>query len=383
MSTKEDEFAVKEFTLKREEYYKVFFQNTSIRGSEWDSGVGKMVKSSRYPFSRPTRFPDLAMELEDKSGNILGSKLLFQENDDRLFTKVDLTPKSSLLSKLSSKEEIIEEHYPDWRGNSVSHSANLKYLSVNYHTSIRSVRGIGQRNLHSGFFNPVEVYDNGHVGVAHLTMPKFFLRFSEKGMSNSSVFRVSITLPYETTKNITSVKLHWLDDSWINSNLTLGSLKPKDITSASYDFDSLSSGRTGLGFKYVENDLIVTEVTEGSPSAKTRKIKTGDHILRFANPVGLMKQNFNSPLHWQPFGKLDKKNAMETFENDQYGRGRLFWDYKDLSDIANSIEKKTTPLEIIPELSLSGPPDTYVYLLIKPAQNPAECLIVPVKRKGL
>jgi hypothetical protein len=32
---------------------------------------------------------------------------------------------------------------------------------------------------------------------------------------------------------------------------------------------------------------------------------------------------------------------------------------------------------------LSGPPDTYVYLLIKPASAPTERVIVPILRKKL
>ena len=51
------------------------------------------------------------------------------------------------------------------------------------------------------------------------------------------------------------------------------------------------------------------------------------------------------------------------------------------SQISDAVKEETAPLEMIPELLFSGPPDTFIYLLMRPKANPNERVIVPIRRK--
>ena len=76
-------------------------------------------------------------------------------------------------------------------------------------------------------------------------MPKFFFRYKDTGMSNSHVFKTTLTLPYEDTKRIKKVNLFCLDDSYMNSHNSKGSLKPDDKTRTIKE-EALLTGKTGL-----------------------------------------------------------------------------------------------------------------------------------------
>jgi hypothetical protein len=52
-----------------------------------------------------------------------------------------------------------------------------------------------------------------------------------------------------------------------------------------------------------------------------------------------------------------------------------------VTQIKNTIDKDAAPLELVPELLTSGPPDTFIYLLIRPKANPNDRVIVPIRRK--
>ena len=135
----------------------------------------------------------------------------------------------------------------------------------------------------------------------------------DEGMSNSNVFKTTLTLPYKDTKKIKRVNLFWLDDSYLNSHNENGSLKPDDKT-RTFDEESKLSGKTGLSFKYSENDLLVDQIVPNSPASRTGKIAPGDTILGFANPADLDETSYEGPIHWDPFSKLDYASTKENFD---------------------------------------------------------------------
>ena len=215
-------------------------------------------------------------------------------------------------------------------------------------------------------------------------MPKFFFD-DQKGMSNSNVITIKLTIPYKDTKRIKKVNLFWLDDSYMNSRIKTGSLVPGDDRNDKYSDEALLSGKTGLSFKYSENELLVDQVAPNSPADSTGKIAPGDILLGFANPEDLDEQSSDGPIHWDPFSKLDKKNAKENFSE-------YFSDFKYqyslssstvVSQIQEALEEDAAPLELVADLLTSGPPDTFVYLLIRPKAKPNERVIVPIRRKVL
>jgi hypothetical protein len=203
-------------------------------------------------------------------------------------------------------------------------------------------------------------------------------------MSNSHVFKATLTLPYKDTKKIKKVNLFWLDDSYMNSHNTHGSLKPDDET-RTFDEESKLSGKTGLSFKYSDNDLLVDQIVPNSPASRTGKIAPGDTILGFANPADLDETSTESPIHWDPFSKLDYPSTKENFE--KYVRDYKYDYFSNVSSVASQIcdavKNETAPLEMIPELLFSGPPDTFIYLLMRSKAKPDKRVIVPISRKVL
>ena len=382
-STKEDEFAVKVYTLKGDEYYKVFYQNNQYHGWEWDSNKNAFKPKNDGSRTRPTVFPYLVIELVDESGTPLGSRLI--EGWDALVSDYNPVPATSLLAKLNSSKTIEPKEYdPANQGTLTFNSRSYgqkKFYEISY---CRTNLSGGMERCYTGFFDPIK-RDNGKVGSAHLTMPKFFFWHEDKGMSNSHVFKTTLTLPHEDTKRIKKVNLFWLDNSYMNSHNTNGSLKPDDKTRVIKE-EARLSGKTGLSFKYTENDLTVDQVAPNSPADSTGKIAPGDIVLGFANPADLDEQVHNGPIHWDPFSKLDKKNAKENFSEYfhdfeyQYG---LRGSSTVIPQIKKAIEEDTAPLELVADLLTSGPPDTFVYLLIRPKANPNERVIVPIRRKVL
>ena len=168
----------------------------------------------------------------------------------------------------------------------------------------------------------------------------------------------------------------------MNSHNENGSLKPDDKT-RTFDEESKLSGKTGLSFKYSDNDLLVDQIVPNSPASRTGKIAPGDTILGFANPADLDEQVHNGSIHWDPFSKLDYASTKENFEE-------YVGDYKSdyfsnvstvASQICDAVKEETAPLEMIPELLFSGPPDTFIYLLMRPQSKPTERVTVPIRRK--
>ena len=388
-STKEDEFSVLVYTLKGDEYYKVFYQNNDYTRWVPTNDYSKMVSDGSGAQTRPTVFPYLVIELVDESGTPLGSRLI--EDWDALVSEYNPAPATSLLAKLNSSKTMEPKEY---------NPAGSRYL----HSKLK--RGYKQKDFHqvsrfaskpelprgmpsfTGFFEPIEIRNNGKVGCAHLTMPKFFLdNYEDKGMSNSHVFKTTLTLPHEDTKRIKKVNLFWLDNSYMNSHNTKGSLKPDDKTRGIKE-EALLSGKTGLSFKYTENDLIVDQVAPNSPADSTGKIALGDTVIGFANPADLDEKSYDGPIHWDPFSKLDKKNAKENFSNyfSSFARNYGIDSYSEssvISQIKKALEEDAAPLELVADVLTSGPPDTFVYLLIRPKANPNERVIVPIRRKVL
>lgn len=378
VSTETEEFAVKVFTLKGDEYYKVFFKNLDIHDWEWDYGKSEFVPGSRYPDTRIRRFPDLIFEVLDEDGNTLASKLL-SSDDMRPVYKINSLSESSVLSSLKNDEtKKILLHW-DAKSNSMYNSSfskmgNLKWNLPHHHKRDRS-----------GFFDPIGVRNNGVIGCAHLTMPKFFFSGNNAGMSNTTLFGTELTIPYETTKRISSIRLYWQDDSWMNTNPQKGSLKPDNDTHSPYSFESLTSGRTGLVLEYSDDDLKIKEVPPKSPAAESGRITPGDTLSAFAYPNDLLRTNQEGPLHWNAFSKLDASNVRETWNAylNYHGYSLRWRNSKIPPPLSTNLNRKDLPLKAIVELLLCGPPETYVYLLIKPEANPKERIIVPVLRKAL
>ena len=52
-----------------------------------------------------------------------------------------------------------------------------------------------------------------------------------------------------------------------------------------------------------------------------------------------------------------------------------------IGQINDAIEEDAAPLELVADVLTSGPPDTFVYLLIRPKAKPNERVIVPIRRK--
>ena len=333
--------------------------------------------------TRPTVFPYLVIELVDEIGTPLGSRLI--EDWDALVSEYNPVPATSLLAKLNSSKTMEPKEYDparySYRRATKSGYKQKDFNDISY-CGGKPELPRGMNMIYSGFFDAVEISNNGKVGSAHLTMPKFFFNNEERGMSNSHVFRTTLTLPYKDTKKIKKVNLFWLDDSYMNSHNTHGSLKPDDET-RTFDEESKLSGKTGLSFKYLGNDLLVDEIVPNSPASRTGKIATGDTILGFANPADLDETSTKGPIHWNPFTNLDKKNAEENFS-------KYFSDFEYQYKLTNSavinqiekaLEDKTAPLELVPDLLMSGPPDTFIYLLMRPKAKPKERVIVPIRRK--
>jgi hypothetical protein len=310
-----------------------------------------------------------------------------------LVSEYNLAPASSLLSKLNSSKSVEPKEYDparqSYRRATKSGYKQKDFNEISYFRSRPEIpRGMNMK--YTGFFDPVEIYNNGQVGSAHLTMPKFFFEHQDEGMSNSHVLKTTLTLPYKDTKKIKKVNLFWLDDSYMNSHNTHGSLKPDDET-RTFDEESKLSGKTGLSFKYSDNDLLVDQIVPNSPASRTGKIAPGDTILGFANPADLDETSTEGPIHWDPFSKLDKKNAKGKYKeyfsdfSSDYKIYNNSGPYKSgpsvVTQIKNAIEEETAPLEMIPKVLFSGPPDTFIYLLIRPKSKPTERVIVPIRRK--
>ena len=380
-SNKEDEFSVLVYTLKGDEYYKVFYQNNDY--TQWvpTNNYSKMVSDGSGARTRPTVFPYLIIELVDDSGTPIGSRLI--EDWDALVSEYNLAPVSSLLSKLNSSKSVESKEY-DKAGSSYPRDSRGGYKNGIKQTDFNKISHCGGNKLprgiscYTGFFDPIEIYDNGKVGSAHLTMPKFFFEHQDEGMSNSHVFKTTLTLPYKDTKKIKKVNLFWLDDSYLNSHNTYGTLKPDDET-RTFDEEAKLSGKTGISFKYSDNDLLVDQIVPNSPASKTGKIAPGDTILGFANPAYLDEKSYEGPILWDPFSKLDFPSTKENFE--EYSYNHFYSSNSIASQIRDAVKKETAPLEMIPELLFSGPPDTFIYLLMRPKANPNERVIVPIRRK--
>ena len=170
----------------------------------------------------------------------------------------------------------------------------------------------------------------------------------------------------------------------MNSHNSKGSLKPDDKTRTIKE-EALLSGKTGLSFKYSETDLLVDQVAPNSPAASTGKIAPGDIVLGFANPADLDEQSSDGPIYWDPFSKLDKKNAKEKY-SEYFGDFTYQYCLHSstvISQIKKAIDKDAAPLELVADLLTSGPPDTFVYLLIRPKAKPNERVIVPIRRTVL
>jgi hypothetical protein len=135
----------------------------------------------------------------------------------------------------------------------------------------------------------------------------------------------------------------------------------------------------------------VDQIVPNSPASRTGKIAPGDTILGFANPADLDETSTEGPIHWDPFSKLDKKNAKGKYKeyfsdfSSDYKIYNNSGPYKSgpsvVTQIKNAIEEETAPLEMIPKVLFSGPPDTFIYLLIRPKSKPTERVIVPIRRK--
>lgn len=382
-SKKEDEFSMLVYTLKGDEYYKVFYQNNDYTNWVPTNNYSKMVSDGSGARTRPTVFPYLIIELADESGTPLGTRLV--ENWDALVSEYNLAPASSLLSKLNSSKSVEPKEY-DPAGHSYRRATKSGYKQKDFNeiSYFRSRPEIprGMNMKYTGFFDPVEISNNGQVGSAHLTMPKFFFEHQDEGMSNSNVFKTTLTLPYKDTKKIKKVNLFWLDDSYMNSHNTHGTLKPDDET-RTFDEEAKLSGKTGISFKYSENDLLADQIVPNSPASRTGKIAPGDTILGFANPADLDETSTEGPIHWDPFSKLDKKNAKDKYAKYFHNFTSQYSLHSStvVSQIRKAIEDETAPLEMIPELLFSGPPDTFIYLLIRPKSKPTERVIVPIRRK--
>ncbi len=370
ISTKEDEFAVKVYTLKGDEYYKVFYQNNQYHGWDWDQDKQAYIPAKNGNHTRPSVFPYLVFEVADENGNPIGSRLI--ENYKCLVMEYEPVPANSLLAKLNQKKEIKTDN------------VNLSEQSREWHifgeTKFTNYYPIDR---YTGFFDPIGI-GYSQAGAANLTMPKFFFD-DGKGMSNSNVITIKLTIPYKDTKRIKKVNLFWLDDSYMNSRIKTGSLVPGDDRNDKYSDEALLSGKTGLSFKYSENELLVDQVAPNSPADSTGKIAPGDILLGFANPEDLDEQSSDGPIHWDPFSKLDKKNAKENFSNYFYKfKSNYGLDYNGVVfQIQEALEEDAAPLELVADLLTSGPPDTFVYLLIRPKANPNERVIVPIRRKVL
>ena len=379
-SSKEDEFSVLVYTLKGDEYYKMFYQNNDYTNWVPTNNYSKMVSDGSGARTRPTVFPYLIIELADESGTPLGTLLV--EDWDALVSEYNLAPASSLLSKLNSSKSVEPKEYDPAQYSYRSRA--LKDFNKISHFRSRPELPSGMNMKYTGFFDPVDISNNGQVGSAHLTMPKFFFEHQDEGMSNSHVFKATLTLPYKDTKKIKKVNLFWLDDSYMNSHNTHGSLKPDDET-RTFDEESKLSGKTGLSFKYSDNDLLVDQIVPNSPASRTGKIAPGDTILGFANPADLDETSTESPIHWDPFSKLDYPSTKENFE--KYVRDYKYDYFSNVSSVASQIcdavKNETAPLEMIPELLFSGPPDTFIYLLMRSKAKPDKRVIVPISRKVL
>lgn len=386
-SSKEDEFSVLVYTLKGDEYYRIFYQNNDFTHWEPNNEYTKMVSNGSGAKTRPTVFPYLVIELVDDSGTPLGSRLI--EDWDALVSEYNLAPASSLLSKLNTSKKMEPKEYDparhSYRRATKSGYKQKDFNEISYCGGKPELpRGMNMK--YTGFFDPIEIRDGGEVGSAHLTMPKFFFNNEERnGMSNSHVFKTTLTLPYKDTKKIKKVNLFWLDDSYMNSHNTHGSLKPDDKT-RTFDEESKLSGKTGLSFKYSGNDLLVDQIVPNSPASRTGKIAPGDIILGFANPADLDEKYYEGPIYWDPFSKLDKKNAKDKYSEyfSDFSSDYMIYNNSGpsvVTQIKNTIDKDAAPLELVPELLTSGPPDTFIYLLIRPKANPNDRVIVPIRRK--
>ena len=388
ISTKEDEFAVKVYTLKGEEYYKVFYQNNQYHGWEWDHNKGGNAYKPKNDGSRtrPTVFPYFVFEVADENGNPLGTRLIEDYYKKSLVMEYNPAPTSSLLAKLNQEKEIKPVDVSTQGRLNCRRGYNPKsFHHIDYRKEEPSLPE-GASNF-TGFFEKIGIYDNGDIGSANLTMPKFFFD-DQKGMSNSNVITIKLTIPYKDTKRIKRVNLFWLDNSYMNSRNSKGSLVPPDDPHDKHSDEDLLSGKTGLSFKYTDNDLLVDQVAPNSPADSTGKIAPGDIVLGFANPADLDEQSSDGPIHWDPFSKLDKKNAKENFSNyfSSFARNYGIDSYSEssvISQIKKALEEDAAPLELVADLLTSGPLDTIVYLLIRPKANPNERVIVPIRRKVL
>ena len=218
------------------------------------------------------------------------------------------------------------------------------------------------------------------AGAANLTMPKFFFEDEDEGMSNSNVFKMTYPSLQRHEEN-KRVNLFWLDDSYLNSHNENGSLKPDDKT-RTFDEESQLSGKTGLSFKYSENDLLVDQIVPNSPASRTGKIAPGDTILGFANPADLDEQVLRWPDTLGSFLQTGLCKHQGEFCNMLVilsNMGLIFATVA--SQIMCAVKEETAPLEMIPELLFSGPPDTFIYLLMRPKAKPNERVIVPIRRK--
>jgi len=247
----------------------------------------------------------------------------------------------------------------------------------------------------------------GSFGDNFLLVAPFFKTGFDDGISNSLVLPVQFTLPYEDTKKISKAKLFWLNDDWMNTNTLLGSLDKDEMFDKRWYWKStkfersrtgpninrptsrekLYSGRTGLITNYegkfkegLNAHCQIKEVIKGGPAYETGKIKKGDQLLGIASTANYLNFNFVS------LGLPGFKNRLLEHRWPEYYRptdetqkslGKLRLDLHEQRDSVVS-----GCIEMVEKL-LSGPPDTYVYLLVKPADNPTERKIVPILRKRL
>ena len=89
-SSKEDEFSVFVYTLKGDEYYKVFYQNNNYTNWVPTNDYSKMVSNGSGARTRPTVFPYLVIELVDEIGTLFGSRLI--EDWDALVSDYNPVP---------------------------------------------------------------------------------------------------------------------------------------------------------------------------------------------------------------------------------------------------------------------------------------------------
>lgn len=363
-STVPERFDARIFTLDKETYLDVFEQSEYGTTDAW--GGSKQL----FP-PRSTLMPFLIMELCDDAGEVVSSKLFHSHfrsyTEQRHFSLKSKAVKGGLLAAIEDidKDEETELLLATPERESIG-TARLRNNSLFTPLPENILYGRG-KNL--DFSDLVSLIRSDRWANKTIS-PNFTASGSNLALSSDiSTFEATFSLPVESTKQVSRTRFRWMDDSWMSVNTGVFNRSNLDVSEL---LDKL--GRPGLELGFEEGRCLVSKIHPGSPAAKAAAISPGDEIIGVSKPDVMMSFSMEDN-SWDPFTKVDRASLLALVDKlaaHPQQRGEIS------QKLADGVKSGKIPLVSVVDFIMSGQTGTYLYLLVKPAREPTERLIVPV-----